>query len=67
VSERLKECGSLRAKILVLRNQGQQRNCDIAKTLNIETHTVETEIWKIRKRGIVIPDARRSFLENLAF
>ena len=68
VNERLKECGSLRAKILVLRNQGQQRNCDIAKTLNIERHTVETEIWKIRKRGIVIPDARRSFqLENLAF
>lgn len=67
VNERLKECGSLRAKILVLRNQGQQRNYDIAKTLNIERHTVETEIWKIRKRGIAIPDGRRSFLENLAF
>lgn len=68
VKEMLGKCRSLVEKVLVLRLHLEMANSEIAKTLNLELHTVENLVYKIRKRGIAISDARRNFrLENLAF
>jgi len=66
--EILAKCRSLAEKVLVLRLHVGLTNPQIARELNVETHTVETEIYRLRKRGIPIQDARKSArLENLAF
>jgi ABC-type dipeptide/oligopeptide/nickel transport system ATPase component len=68
VREILAKCRSLPEKVLVLRLHVGLANPEIARNLNVETQTVEVIISRLRKRGIPIPDARRSFrLENLAF
>ena len=64
----LRQCRSLAEKVLVLRFHLQLRNMEIAQNLRIDLHTVENLVWRLRKRGIPIPDMRKSFrLENLAF
>jgi len=64
----LRQCRSLAEKVLVLRFHLQLRNTEIAQNLSIDLHTVENLVWRLRKRGIPIPDMRKSFrLENLAF
>ena len=68
VKELLTRCHSLPEKVLVLRLHVGLINSQIAKMLNVDSHTVENRITELRKRGIIIPDARHSFrLENLAF
>lgn len=68
VNEILAKCRSLPEKILVLRLHLGLKNPEIAQKLNVETHTVETEIYRLRQKGIPINDGRKSFrLENLAF
>lgn len=64
----LRKCRSLAEKVLVLRFHLEMRNNEIADTLKVDLHTVENLVWRLRRRGIPIPDARRNFrLENLAF
>ncbi len=68
IKDILRKCRSLAEKVLVLRFHLELKNGEIAETLNIDVHTVENLVWRLRKRGIPIPDARKSFrLENLAF
>ena len=68
IKDILRKCRSLAEKVLVLRFHLEMKNSDIAAMLNIDIHTVENLVWRLRKRGIPIPDARKSFrLENLAF
>lgn len=68
IKDVLRKCRSLVEKVLVLRFHLELKNMEIAETLNIDIHTVENLVWRLRKRGIPIPDARKSFrLENLAF
>lgn len=68
VKELLAQCHSLAEKVLILRLHVELKNSEIAKTLNVDLHTVENLIWRLRKRNIPIPDARHSFrLETLAF
>lgn len=68
IKDMLSKCRSLSEKVLVLRYHLELRNTEIAKTLNVDLHTVENLVWRLRKRGIPIPDMRKSFrLENLAF
>ncbi len=68
VKEMLSKCRSLAEKVLVLRYHLQLKNPEISEMLNIQTETVEVVVSRLRKRGIPIPDARKSFrLENLAF
>lgn len=68
IKDVLRKCRSLAEKVLVLRFHLDLKNTQIAETLKIDIHTVENLVWRLRKRGIPIPDARRNFrLENLAF
>lgn len=68
IKDVLRKCRSLAEKVLVLRFHLELKNSEISETLNIDIHTVENLVWRLRKRNIPIPDARRSFrLENLAF
>lgn len=64
----LSKCRSLSEKVLVLRYHLEMKNTEIASRLNINTNTVEVIVSRMRKRGIPIPDARKSFrLESIAF
>ena len=68
VKEILAKCRSLNEKVLVLRLHVGLSNPEIAEKLNVQVNTVEVIISRLRKRGVAIPDARKSFrLENLAF
>ena len=68
IKDMLRKCRSLPEKVLLLRYHLELKNYEIAKMLNVEINTVEVVVSRLRKRGIPIPDARRSFrLENLAF
>ena len=68
VKQLLAKCTSLPEKVLILRFHLELKNYEIAEMLNVEVNTVEVVVSRLRKRGIPIPDARRSFrLENIAF
>lgn len=68
VNEILAKCRSLAEKVLVLRYHLELKNTEISEMLNVSIGTVEVMVSRLRRRGIPIPDARKSFrLENLAF
>jgi len=68
IKDLLEKCNSLAEKVLVLRFHLDFGNMKVAEILNIDRHTVENLVWRLRKRGIPIPDARRNLnLQNLAF
>lgn len=68
VKEILAKCRSLPEKVLVLRLHLGLSNPEIAEKLSIQTDTVKEIVSRLRKRGLPIPDARKTFrLENLAF
>ena len=68
VKEILAKCQSLPQKVLVLRLHLELKNSEIACMLGLDLHTVENLVWRLRRRGVIIADGRKSFaLEKLAF
>lgn len=59
VQQALGKCRTLSEKVYLLRGVVDLDNEGASKFLGVSPHTVENVVWRLRKKGLKIPDKRR--------